>query len=137
MGWEISRAGGVHLHWQFLPVPIDLIQRGLVEAGFEVEAENSEGYPKFAKSHGEMEQAEEGDFLKIMIWSESLRKEMVLPIDKSFRFDLQFPRRVMGKLLGLQQRAHWKDCPQTHAEEEADAQALKEVFKPFDFSLGS
>ena len=136
--WEISRASGVHLHWQFLPVPIDLIQRGLVEAGFEVEAENSEGYPKFAKSHAEMEQAEEsGDFLKVMIWSESLRKEMVLPLDKSFRFDLQFPRRVMGKLLGLQQRAHWKDCPQTHAEEEADAQALKEAFKPFDFSLGS
>jgi len=132
--WEISRGGGVHLIWQFLPVPVDLIQRGLVEAGFDVEAENS-NYPKFAKNFKEMEEAEEGDFLKVMIWSESLRKEMVLPLDKSFRFDLQFPRRVLGKLLGLESRTSWRECAQTQVEEEADAQAFKEAFKPFDFSL--
>ena len=32
--WEISRASGVHVHWQFLPVPVDLIKRGLIEAAF-------------------------------------------------------------------------------------------------------
>ncbi|KAK4539321.1 hypothetical protein LTR36_000783 [Oleoguttula mirabilis] len=132
--WEISRSSGVHLHWQFMPVPVDLIQRGLVEAAFDVEAENST-YPKFVKSYKDMEEAEEGDFLKVMIWSESLRKEMVLPLDKSFRFDLQFGRRVLGKLLGLEKRAHWKDCAQSQAEEEADAAAFKEAFKAFDFSL--
>lgn len=132
--WEISRNSGVHLHWQFMPVPVDLIQRGLVEAAFDVEAENLT-YPKFAKTHKEMEEAEEGDFLKVMIWSESLRKEIVLPLDGSFRFDLQFGRRVLGKLLGLEKRTHWKDCPQSQAEEEADAAAFKEAFKAFDFSL--
>ncbi|KAK5131209.1 hypothetical protein LTR08_001234 [Meristemomyces frigidus] len=132
--WEISRGGGVHLHWQFMPVPVDLIQRGLVEAAFDVEAENS-SYPKFAKKIQDMEAAEEGDFLKVMIWSEALRKEMVLPLDKSFRFDLQFGRRVMGKLLGLETRTHWKDCPQTQVEEQADAEAFKKAFMTFDFSL--
>jgi len=132
--WEISRGGGVHLHWQFLPVPIDLVQRGLVEAAFDVEAENS-SYPKFVKTAKEIEEAEDGDFLKVMIWSESLRKDIVLPLDKSFRFDLQFGRRVLGKLLGLESRTHWRDCSQTQAEEEADAKALKEAFKKFDFSL--
>ncbi|KAK5119492.1 hypothetical protein LTR85_007592 [Meristemomyces frigidus] len=132
--WEISRGSGVHLHWQFMPVPVDLIQRGLVEAAFDVEAENST-YPKFAKTYKEMEGAEEGDFMKVMIWSESMRKEMVLPLDKSFRFDLQFGRRVLGKLLGLGKRTHWKDCAQSQAEEEADAAAFKEAFKAFDFSL--
>ena len=132
--WEISRGGGVHLHWQFMPVPVDLIERGLVEAAFDVEAENS-SYPKFVKKIQDMEEAEEDDFLKVMIWSETLRKEMVLPLDKTFRFDLQFGRRVLGKLLGLQARTHWKDCTQTQAEEQADADAFKEAFKAFDFSL--
>lgn len=132
--WEISRNGGVHLHWQFLPVPVDMIARGLVEAAFDVEAENL-SYPKFAKSTREMAEAEEGDFMKVMIWSEALRKDVVLPLDKSFRFDLQFGRRVLGKLLGLESRTHWRDCAQTAAEEEADAGALKDAFKGFDFSL--
>ncbi|KAL9025965.1 MAG: hypothetical protein Q9196_005298, partial [Gyalolechia fulgens] len=26
--WEVSRAAGIHTHWQFLPVPSDLIQKG-------------------------------------------------------------------------------------------------------------
>ncbi|EMC95870.1 hypothetical protein BAUCODRAFT_109532 [Baudoinia panamericana UAMH 10762] len=133
--WEISRGSGVHLHWQFLPMPADMIQRGLVEAGFDVEAENL-SYPKFAKSFKEMEKVEEGnDFFKVMIWSETLRKEMVMPLDKSFRFDLQFGRRVLGKLLGLEQRTHWRKCEQTKVEEEADAETFKTAFKAFDFSL--
>lgn len=132
--WEISRASGVHLHWQFLPVPVDQVQRGLVEAAFDVEAENS-SYPKFAKSAAEITEAEEGDYFKVMIWSEALRKDMVLPLDHGFRFDLQFGRRVLGKLLGLEKRTHWRDCGQTKAEEEADALDFKEAFKAFDFSL--
>lgn len=132
--WEISRGGGVHLHWQFLPVPVDLIQRGLVEAGFDVEAENLE-YPKFAKTVSKMAEAEEGDYFKVMIWSESLRKEMVLPIDKGMRFYLQFGRKVFAKLLRLENRIDWKACAQDKAEEEADAMMFKEEFKKFDFSL--
>ena len=93
------------------------------------------GVEQFVKKVQETEEAEEGDFLKVMIWSEALRKEMVLPLDKSFRFDLQFGRRVLGKLLGLEARTHWKDCTQTQAEEQADAEAFKEAFKTFDFSL--
>lgn len=133
--WEISRSSGVHLQWQFLPVPVDLITQGLVEAGFKQEAENAHYPTKFATSASNIAEAEEGDYFKVMIWSESLRKEMVLPLNQEFRFDLQFGRRVLGKLLKLEQRTHWKDCPQSHAEEEADANKLKEEFAPFDFSM--
>jgi hypothetical protein len=132
--WEISRAGGVHLHWQFLPVATDLVVRGLVEAGFEVEAENLD-YPKFVKSTSENAKVMEGDYFRVKIWTEDLQREMVLPLDQSFRFDLQFGRRVMGKLLGLEKRTNWRDCAQTKAEEDADAAAFKEAFKEFDFSL--
>ena len=132
--WEISRGGGVHLHWQFLPVRVETIQRGLIEAAFDVEAENC-SYPRFAKTAAEIAEAEESDYLKVMIWSEALRKEMVLPLDQGFRFDLQFGRKVLAKLLGLERRIDWRSCAQDRAEEEADAVAFKEAFKEFDFSL--
>ena len=134
--WEISRSGGIHVHWQLLPVPVDMVQRGLVEAAFEVEAENL-SYPKFVKGAREMAEAEEGDYLKVMIWSEALRKDIVLPLDRSFRFDLQFVRKVLAKLLGLENRMDWRASAQQRVEEEADVTAFKEAFKEFDFSLES
>lgn len=157
--WEISRADGIHFHWQFLPVPADLIQKGLVEAAFKVQAEN-EKYPTFkAKDIGDGT-AEKGDYFRVWIWcpgkgeadgadaangdhsseddmSETRGKEksLILPLPKEMRFDLQFGRRVMAKLLGLEVRAHWKDCPQTEPEEQKDAETFKAAFKKFDFSL--
>jgi hypothetical protein len=44
--YEISKASGIHTHWQFLPVPEQMIRKGLVEAAFRVEAENL-SYPQF------------------------------------------------------------------------------------------
>lgn len=134
--FEISRAGGVHHHWQFLPVPSDMIKRGLLEAAFDVEAENL-GYPKFAKKTTEIDEAEQGDFFKAMIWSEELRKDIVLSIDaaQGFRFDLQFGRRVVAKLLGLESRTQWRDCSQSQNEEEADAAKFREAFAKYDFTL--
>ena len=66
---------------------------------------------------------------------EGEEKELVLPLSAEFRFDLQFGRRVMAKLLGLEGRMQWKDCTQSDAEEKQDAQRFKDAFKPFDFSL--
>lgn len=132
--WEISRANGVHLQWQFMPIQVEHVQKGLVKAAFEVEAENL-SYPKFAKKAKDIEEAEDADHFKVQIWSEGVREEMALPLDASFRFDLQFGRRVLAKLLGVEPRTHWKDCGQSREEEEADAEAFKGAFKEFDFSL--
>lgn len=129
--YEISRAGGVHIHWQFMPMPVEAVNRGIVEAGFEVEAENM-SYPKFAKDADAIKAAEQGDFFKVTIWTETFRREMVLPLDSSFRFDLQYGRKVLAKLLKLDNRMDWRACQQTTVEEEADADAFKKVFKAFD-----
>ena len=154
--WEVSRAEGIHIHWQFLPVPSDLIKKGLVEAAFKVEAEN-EKYPTFkTKTIGDGT-AEKGDYFRVWIWrpregaestldgggandgdgeeNKGEETELVLPLSAEFRFDLQFGRRVMAKLLGLEGRMHWKDCTQSDAEEKKDAEAFKEAFKKFDFSF--
>ena len=62
-------------------------------------------------------------------------KSLVLPLSANFRFDLQFGRRVMAKLLRLEDRINWKDCLQSEAEEVTDADAFKKAFKEYDFSL--
>ncbi|KAL9042336.1 MAG: hypothetical protein Q9180_000679, partial [Flavoplaca navasiana] len=66
--WDVSRAAGIHNHWQFLPVPVDLVKKGLVEAAFKVEAEN-EKYPVTfrTKDIGDGT-VEKGDFFRVWIW---------------------------------------------------------------------
>ncbi|EME81166.1 uncharacterized protein MYCFIDRAFT_189399 [Pseudocercospora fijiensis CIRAD86] len=130
--WEISRGGGVHLHWQFLPVPLDMVKKRLVEAAFEAEAENRK-YPKFLTEPSQIEEAREGHYFRAMIWSEGYETEMLLPLSEEFNFDLQFARRVLGKLLGLESRSHWKDVVQTKEDEMADKQKFEEAFAQFKY----
>lgn len=237
MTWEVSRAAGIHVHWQFLPVPVDLCRRGLVEAGFKVEAEN-ERYPGFVGRDVGHGTGEMGDFFRVWIWSPPVGNEekgeekgkrevhldnersggiqvhgdvdgegeaakngaggqsdegqqeaqpskeaeavsaqddaadtsnkhdadlapdqitkasnaetapaadtiqaagtetsIILPLDAYFRFDMQFGRKVMTMLLGLESRLQWQDCGQSQADETADAEEFKKAFKDFDFSL--
>ena len=128
--YDISRASGFHSHWQFIPVPADLITTGLVEAAFKVEAENNK-YAAFEE--GEPDEA--SDYIQIWIWDPTSKKDksLWLPLDSSFR-DLQYPRRVLAKLLGLGNRVSWQNCGQTQEDEEADAEAFKKAFKSFDFT---
>ncbi|KAE8353600.1 CwfJ C-terminus 2-domain-containing protein-like protein [Aspergillus coremiiformis] len=140
--WEVSRGNGIHIHWQFLPVPADLTTRGLVDAAFKVEAENLQ-YPKFESPSSTDPSAEPGDFFRVWIWSPSTspdedagtEKTLLLPLGPEFRFDLQFGRRVMAKLMELEKRINWKNDVQSVDEEEADATAFKDAFKELDFTL--
>lgn len=150
--WEISRATGVHVHWQFLPLPVDLIERGLVDAAFMIEAENL-NYPTL-KRENELNYEEEGeDLFRVIIWcprepnskdcktklgiANQTPKEysLILPLEDSFRFDLQFGRKVLAKLLGLESRLRWQDCSDSVEKETADVEAFKKAFQPFDFTV--
>ena len=160
--WEVSRGSGIHTHWQFLPVPANLIDEGLVEAAFKVEAENL-SYPQFstARMPDSNGANEAGDFFRVWIWKSTssgetsasgkgqnegqdaeesklrseVEKMLMLELTPDFRFELQFGRRVMAKLLELDKRMYWKDATQSVDEEEADAAAFKEAFKKYDFSM--
>ncbi|KAI9840723.1 MAG: hypothetical protein M1837_001346 [Sclerophora amabilis] len=179
--WEVSRSGGVHVHWQFLAIDADLVRRGLVEAALKVEVEN-QGWPVKFKTVNEQRGAKEAkgddeddvdrdDYFRVWIWqpaqstangddaaetkrddapspSEASNKGdagkgkekcLILPLPSpsssiEFRFDVQFGRKVLAKLLG-QVGWNWKDCLQSQEEEQADAAAFKAAFKEFDFSL--
>ncbi|KAI0103244.1 CwfJ C-terminus 2-domain-containing protein-like protein [Nemania sp. FL0031] len=137
--WEISRQRGIHIHWQFMPVPFHLIRKGLVEAAFKVEAENQK-FPSFQEADLGSAINETSDYFRVWIWSDDgdtsiQSKELVMRLDDSFRFDLQFGRRVMAKLLGLEGRLSWRDVVQSTAEEVEDVDKFKATFKPWDFSL--
>lgn len=61
-------------------------------------------------------------------------KSLVLPLTPDSRFDVQFGRRVMAKLLQVESRMDWRACAQSEAEECADAEAFKAAFARWDFS---
>ena len=162
--WEVSRNRGIHFHWQFLPIPVETIEQGLVEAAFRVEAEN-ENYPSL-QTRDIGNGVGEGEYFRVWIWqpgkaaakpnheefedpedsNEAMDKvngasvsasktQLVMPLVPEIRFDIQFGRRVMGKLLGLEKRLDWRDCVEGEEEEKMDANQFKELFKQFDFSL--
>ncbi|TVY47695.1 CWF19-like protein [Lachnellula occidentalis] len=138
--YEISKGNGVHTHWQFVPVPAEMIHKGLVEAAFRVEAENL-SYPPFEVRDPGIGQ-NEGDFFRVWIWTppnedeaEGSTKCITMPFDYSNKFSLQFGRSVLAKLLGLEKRLQWRDCAQTVDEEKKDLEAFKAAFKAFDFTL--
>lgn len=159
VSWEISRSHIRHVHWQFLPVPSDLIRKGLVQAGFKVAAENG-GLPSFSKYDPSTMVAEKGDYFRLWIWKpartcrvpgleeqaddaaedeneneDGSEISMLMPVPASERFDIQFGRKVMAQLLGLGSRADWHNVVQTEVEETADAEAFKKAFEAYDPAL--
>ncbi|KAL6869696.1 hypothetical protein ACO1O0_001025 [Amphichorda felina] len=137
--WEISRDRNIHLIWQLVPIPADLIQRGVAEAAFKVEAENQE-LPAFTTRDLRLdEQPTFGDFFRVWLWADNGEdkikgKSLVMPLDPDQRFDLQFGRRVLAKLMGMEDRVIWQDCEQTVEEETKDVEAFREAFKDWDFT---
>ncbi|KAK4044418.1 CwfJ C-terminus 1-domain-containing protein-like protein [Parachaetomium inaequale] len=141
--WEINRARNIHVHWQFLPVPAEMVSKGLVEAGFRVLAEDMKLGKFVAKDFGTADEMA-GDYFRVWIWAEEdddedggrvVGKSLLLPFDESVRFDLQFPRKVMAKLLGLEERTFWQDVVQSEQEEAADVAAFRKAFEEWDFTL--
>ncbi|OQD91668.1 hypothetical protein PENSOL_c050G04206 [Penicillium solitum] len=162
--WEVSRSNGIHTHWQFLPMPVEKIRSRLVEMAFKKEASNLE-YSTFktVPNPDEMHNHHMIDYFRVFIWTptptpsteteaepdnwsapehkgvwktESGEENVIImKILPENRFDLQFGRRVMGKVLYLDDRINWKDCVQTDEEETVDADAFKEAFKKHDFAM--
>ncbi|KAH7080772.1 CwfJ C-terminus 2-domain-containing protein-like protein [Paraphoma chrysanthemicola] len=135
--WEVSKSSLPHTHWQYLPVPADLVRKGLVEAAFKALAENLH-WPAFKKEDVGDGYEETSDFFRILVWDPkndpAKQTSYILRFDEKIRFHSQFGREVLAKLLRLDKRIDWHDCGQTQAEEEADVARFKEAFKTFDFA---
>jgi hypothetical protein len=136
--WEVSKSSLPHTHWQYLPVPADLIRKGLVEAAFKALAENLH-WPVFTKEDVGDGFGETSDFFRVLIWDptdDEVQKQtsLVLRFDEKIRFHAQFGREVLAKLLRLDDHIDWRNCGQTHAEEVQDVESFKRAFGEFDFA---
>lgn len=135
--WEVSKSSLPHTHWQYMPVPADLVRKGLVEAAFKALAENLH-WPNFTKEDVGDGFEETSDFFRVMIWdpknSPEKQTSLVLRFDEKIKFHLQFGREVLAKLLRLDQRIDWRNCGQTQVDEELDVQNFKKAFEDFDFA---
>jgi hypothetical protein len=139
--WEITRARNIHVHWQFMPVPAEMVGSGMVEAGFRVLAEDMK-LGKFVVKEFETADEVPGDYFRVWIWAKEgdgkvVGKSLLLRFDEGVRFDLQYPRKVMAKLLGLEHRTVWQDVAQSEEEETADVVAFRAAFKQWDFTLAA
>ena len=150
--WEANRSRVRHQHWQFCPVSAELAEKGLVDGAFKLERENSE-YPPFQICEADKLLDQKSDYFRVWIWRphppasdpvakadelrngesrEGTESSMFFPLPSDQRFDLQFGRKVMSKLLNLEHRANWRDAEQTEAEEEKDKEAFREAFEEYD-----
>jgi len=99
--FEISRANGVHSHWQLIPVPDDKL--AAVEEAFKSEAK--------ADQIGEFEKrgvgaGNEGDYFRV--WVSGMDGSLVVSLKEGEYFDLQFGKlfppavvRVKSELGGV------------------------------------
>lgn len=123
--FEVSRASGVHSHWQLIPVPAPMLSS--VQAAFEEQAAADKLLPF-------QNEDPPGDYFKLWISGDEAPPPLSLPLEQGRYFDLQFGRRVLAGLLGSTS-AHWKDCVKSVEEETRDAAAFRAAFKPFDQNL--
>jgi Protein similar to CwfJ C-terminus 1/Protein similar to CwfJ C-terminus 2 len=111
--FEIRHSDGIHSHWQVIPVPISkLLDEEFVQG--------------FAEKKMVLEQREPGqseDCCRIILPSGVYTA--TLPV----RFDLQLPRRILAKILSLEDRQDWRSCIQTEDEERADSAAFRSQFE--------
>ncbi|KAJ6262564.1 hypothetical protein Dda_3375 [Drechslerella dactyloides] len=130
--FEVVRRMGIHPHWQVVPVGKQYLKR--MKSTFEEMAKEEEALGPIEER--EAAEREEGDFFRIWIEDEEGETtSLVAKLKERVRFDLQFGRKVLAKVFGLEDRMNWKDCAQEADEEARDAEAFKKAFKEFDFSL--
>lgn len=162
--WELSRTAGVHIHWQFLPIPLSLITSGALHSALKSAAAAANPHlPPFTSSSSSSSASSppsssspSDNHFRIWIFKPSSsdkkvtaeeeedEKEEVLTLllpQEGISLDVQFGRRIMAKLLGLESRANWRDVvdlvppEEIIKEEERDANVFKEGFKRWDFSV--
>jgi hypothetical protein len=141
-----------HQHWQFCPVTALHAASGLVEAAFKLERESND-YPPFQACDPEKVLKLKSDYFRVWIWwpsppvtnpvvaadqansgedGEGVEKSMFFPLPSNQRFDIQFGRKVMAKILKLEHRSDWRHAEQTEEEEEKDRDVFREAFEEFD-----
>lgn len=114
--FEMHHSDAIHSHWQVVAIP----KAKLLEEEF---------IKGFAEKNMMLEKRDPGaseEYCRVVLPTGVY--VATLPV----RFDLQLPRRILAKILGLEERNDWRGCVQTEDEERADAAAFRQAFESED-----
>ncbi|KAA8916444.1 hypothetical protein TRICI_001406 [Trichomonascus ciferrii] len=125
ISFEISRNRGVHFHTQIIAVPKDKLDA--IESAFMTQAEQF-GFPIMKRPLGK----DENEYFKVDLPNS---EPLVVELNNTFRFDLQFGRKVLANALDIPEQVDWKSCSQSNREEQSDSQKFKQAFRKFDFTI--
>jgi hypothetical protein len=138
IAFEVRRINGIHAHWQVVPVKKELVER--IDAAFDEAAKDiSRSFEDEATTTIDSEgDADVGVGNAFTYWIGGQETGRTMQLEVGEYFNLQFGRQVLAGVIGTEQkRINWKECVMSLPEETADANAFKEAFKDFDFSLES
>ncbi|KAG9301010.1 hypothetical protein G9A89_018962 [Geosiphon pyriformis] len=125
--YQVSIQGGWHhAHIQAIPIPLKYSSKNIKNKFIEE-----------AKAAGwafDEAPAENPDMSNFRV---ELPDQQILSYNfkKSRKFDQQFGRKVIAKLLGCPDRASWKACALEETKEREDRDHFMAAFKEFDFTL--
>jgi hypothetical protein len=114
--FEYRHSDAIHAHWQVIPVPKSNSLDEVFINGFKEKNLTLE----------QREPGESEEYCRVILPSGSY--VATLPA----RFDLQLPRRILAKILQLEERQDWRSCIQSEEEERADASAFRKEFESGD-----
>lgn len=123
--FEISRSRGVHFHTQIIAVPKEQVDK--IESAFMTQAEQF-GFPMMKRPLDK----DENEYFKVGLPNND---SLVVELNNTFRFDLQFGRKVLANALEIPEQVDWKSCSQSKTEEKADSQKFRQSFQKYDFTL--
>jgi hypothetical protein len=112
--FEIHHSEGIHAHWQVIPVP---------KSTESLEDEFLRGFAEKDMTLEKREPGESEEYCRVFLPSG------IFVTSLPARFDLQLPRRILAKVLKLEDRQDWRSCIQSEEEERADAANFRKEYE--------
>jgi hypothetical protein len=118
--WEVRQNDAIHAYRQVVAVP----RSRLLELHTSLEERFIEGFASKDYNLEEREPGESEEYCRVILPKGSYVASIPA------RFDLQLPRRILARLMGLEEREEWRNCIQTPEEEAEDGLAWRSAFQP-------
>lgn len=143
--FELNISTNVHHHIQFLPIPQGSMET-FVTAVHDKASQNNDKFERNQKLAFKTYSEQDAEYLRIinnldyiqftLFKSETETTLLICELtDVSKTVDLQFPRRVLAQVLGLQKRIRWDKCIQTRQKETEECEDFKKFYRDFDFTV--
>jgi hypothetical protein len=117
--FEIHNSDGIHAHWQVVAIPKSKV----------LEEEFIKGFEEKKMTLEKRDPGPSEEYCRVVLPTGVF--VATLPV----RFDLQLPRRILAKILRLEERNDWRSCIQSEDEERADAASFRQAFESEDLEV--